>query len=283
MAATPSDIPIEMLARARKAALEGGRMALRYFRSGAPTSAAIMYKEGGSPVTEADLAVDSFLREELRAAAPGFGWLSEETADTAERLAHDHVWVVDPIDGTRAFARGDADWTIAIGIVSHGIPVAGFIVAPVSGDLYEAVPGGPAMLNGSAVRVAGRAELAGARIAGPRPMLDAMDAMNLPFSRTPRIHSLAYRFAQVADGRIDGAVASGRAHDWDLAAAHAILEAAGAAVLDVSGHAPRYNRPSTTHPPVTAASPALAARLANLLARGALAKAGGHEEVIAGP
>jgi myo-inositol-1(or 4)-monophosphatase len=282
MAASPSDIPMEALARAREAAGEAGRMALGYFRSGARTSADIMYKEGGSPVTEADLAVDAFLREELLRAAPDFGWLSEETADNPSRLDHRHVWVVDPIDGTRAFARGDSDWTVAIGIVCHGLPVAGFIYAPVTEEFYEAVPGGPAMLNGRTVRASGRSEVAGARVAGPRPMLDAMEALPLRFQPMPRIHSLAYRFVQVADGRLDGSMASGRANDWDLAAAHAILEAAGATVVNVSGDTPLYNRASTMHDPVVAAAPAMAQALAELMRRPALARVSGHKDSIAG-
>jgi myo-inositol-1(or 4)-monophosphatase len=282
MTASPIDIPTKALDRAREAAGEAGRLALGYFREGGRTSADIMYKAGGSPVTEADLEVDAFLRDALTTAAPDFGWLSEETADSPQRLQHDNVWVVDPIDGTRAFARGDADWTVAIGIVRHGRPVAGFIFAPVSGEFFEALPGGPALLNGREVRASGKAAMEGARIAGPRPILDAMESLRTPFERRPRIHSLAYRFVQVADGRVDGSVASGRAHDWDLAAAHAILEAAGATILDVRGSALTYNRPSTVHPPVVAAAPELADRLAEVLRRPAMAKAPGMKDALAG-
>jgi len=282
MAVAPTDISTLALDTARGAATEAGRMALSYFRRGGRTSADIQYKDGGSPVTEADLAVDAYLRRTLTAAAPDFGWLSEETLDDAQRLDRAVVWVVDPIDGTRAFARGDADWTVAIGIVVHGVAVAGFVFAPVSGDLYEALPGAPSLLNGRPIRASGQAGISGARIAGPGPLLDAMQADRLPFQRMPRIHSLAYRFVRVAEGAIDGGLASGSAHDWDLAAAHAILTGAGGVIRTTNGATPVYNRPSTMHEPVVAAGPGLAGPLADILARGGPARASGHKDAIAG-
>ena len=98
-------------------AAEAGELALRWFRLGGKTSARTEYKHGGSPVTEADLAVDAFLAERLRAHFPDAAWLSEETADSDERLARETVIVVDPIDGTRAFADGDARWSVSIALV----------------------------------------------------------------------------------------------------------------------------------------------------------------------
>ncbi|WP_460449208.1 3'(2'),5'-bisphosphate nucleotidase CysQ [Alsobacter sp. SYSU BS001988] len=282
MALTPSHIPEGALQAAREAAIEAGRIALGYFRHGGKTRAGISYKEGGSPVTEADLAVDAFLKARLMGLAPGFGWLSEETADDPSRLGRRHVWVVDPIDGTRSFARGDTDWTVALGIVEDGVAVAGFVYAPVAEVMYEALPGGPALKNGVEIRASGLDLVENARIAGPGPMLDAMQAAGTPFRRMPRIHSLAYRLVHVADSSIDGALAGGRAHDWDLAAAHAIVSAAGAEIVTATGATPRYNRPSTMHEALVVASSGLAAELAGMIANGALSQAAGHKDAIAG-
>jgi len=239
-------------------------------------------KEGGSPVTNVDIEVDSLLKAELRAARPDYGWLSEETADDPSRLGRRHVWVVDPIDGTRSFARGDTDWTVALGIVEDGVAVAGFVYAPVAEVMYEALPGGPALKNGVEIRASGLDMVENARIAGPGPMLDAMQAAGTPFRRMPRIHSLAYRLVHVADSSIDGALAGGRAHDWDLAAAHAIVSAAGAEIVTATGATPRYNRPSTMHEALVVASSGLAAELAGMIANGALSQAAGHKDAIAG-
>ncbi|GGH11939.1 hypothetical protein GCM10007036_09360 [Alsobacter metallidurans] len=282
MAPKPSHIPEGALEAARAAAIEGGKLALSFFRHGAATSADVSYKDGGSPVTEADLAVDRFLKARLMDLAPHFGWLSEETADDPSRLDRRHVWVVDPIDGTRSFARGDTDWTIALGLVEDGIAVAGFVYAPVQDVMYEALPGGPALRNGAPIRASGHGAIAQARIAGPGPILDAMEAARTPFRRMPRIHSLAYRLVHVADGSVDGALASGKAHDWDLAAAHAIVTAAGAVIETPSGVSPTYNRTSTMHEPIAVAGAALAGDLARLLSAGPIARAAGHKDAIAG-
>src|SRR3712207_6074195 len=95
--------PFDDLARrlaplVQDAAREAGTIAGRFFRSGLKTSARIWSKSGGSPVTEADMAVDAFLKGQLSRAAPEAGWLSEETADEPARLDRHLVWIVDPID-----------------------------------------------------------------------------------------------------------------------------------------------------------------------------------------
>lgn len=250
----------------RAIAEEAGQLALRYFRPGATTSARVEFKDGGSPVTEADFAVDRFLTAKLRALAPDFGWLSEETEDSAERLSRSHIFVVDPIDGTRAFARGDEDWTIAIGLVAHGRSVGGLVHAPVTGLTYAAVLGAGATCNGVRLSCAIGPDLHNARIAGPRPLVEALDRAAGPFVKAKRIHSLAYRFAAVTDGTIDGAVAEKDAHDWDLAAVDVIVHEAGGILMAPNGERPVYNRTSTLHEALAAGPPALASALANALA-----------------
>lgn len=245
---------------------EAGRLALGYFRPGSTTAARIDYKDGGSPVTEADLAVDRLLQQKLRRLAPEFGWLSEESEDNSERLAKSHVFVVDPIDGTRAFARGDEDWTIAIGLVAAGRSVAGIVHAPVSGLTYMALAGAGATCNGQPISCHQGPELASARIAGPRPMIEALDRATGPFHKARRIHSLAYRFAAVTDRTIDGAVAEKNAHDWDLAAVDVIVHEAGGILISPNGERPIYNRAVTTHDALAAGPSKLARQLAQALA-----------------
>lgn len=256
----------QVLATARHAVREAGALALRWFRRGEGTAAGISYKHGGSPVTEADFAVDSFLRNRLGAAAPGFGWLSEESVDDSSRLTRRVSWVVDPIDGTRAFSVGDIDWTIAVGIVADGVPVAGFVYAPVSDEMFEATPGDVSRRNGEPITPTGRDTLADAFVAGPRPLLDRLGAGPVSFRQAPRIRSLAFRMVRVADGTVDAGLASEKAHDWDLAAAHAILSGAGTTLVGASGQVPTYNRSSTTHEPLAAGTDRLARHLAARLA-----------------
>ena len=230
-----------------QAALRGGAIALDYFRPGERTSARIDMKEGGSPVTEADHAVDAFLTKELRRALPEAGWLSEETIDDPDRLSRDLVFIVDPIDGTRAFMSGDVRWAVCIALVERGQAVAGIVHLPAMKQTFVAHRGGGAFRNKEPICVSARASLSGGSIAGPAQMLKALAAEGLDFRMEPRIPSLAYRFTRVAEGSLDAGLASTNACDWDIAAADIILREAGGGLTDPHGLRPVYNRPVTRH------------------------------------
>lgn len=247
-------------------AAEAGELALRWFRLGEKTSARTDYKHGGSPVTEADLAVDAFLAERLRARFPDAAWLSEETADSDERLARETVIVVDPIDGTRAFADGDARWSVSIALVRAGRPIVGAIAAPAAGERYVAFADGGAWRNGEPLRIAPPATLAGGRLAGPQPSTGKV-ARALEMNVVPRIPSLALRFAMVAEGALEGALSSANSHDWDIAAADLILHEAGGLLAGLDGAQPRYNRRDLRHGPLAAAATAAHPELLAAFAR----------------
>ena len=255
-----------------EAALAGGAIALDWFRPGERTSARIDSKEGGSPVTAADHAVDAFLAQELRRALPQAGWLSEETIDNPERLACDLVFIVDPIDGTRAFMTGDPRWAVCIALVERGQPVAGIVHLPALGQTVVAQRGGGAFRNEERIAVSSRASLAGGLIAGPVGMLKGLTAGGLDFRAEPRIPSLAYRFARVAEGSLDAGLASTNACDWDIAAVDIILQEAGGGLTDPQGLPPIYNRPATRHGLLGAAPGQLQDELTAVL-RGALGRA----------
>ncbi len=229
------------------AALQGGSIARDYFRPGAKTTARIDSKEGGSPVTEADHAVDAFLTEALRSALPQAGWLSEETIDDPQRLTRDLVFIVDPIDGTRAFMSGDARWAVSIALVEQGRPVAGIIHLPALEKTFVATRNGGAFLNDQSISASTRPGLAGGIIAGPAQMLRELTASGMDFQAEPRIPSLAYRIARVAEGSLDAGLASTNACDWDIAAADIILQEAGGGLFNPEGLPPIYNRPVTRH------------------------------------
>lgn len=239
-----------LLALSQNAARQAGALALAHFIPGSRTSAGISYKDGGSPVTEADLAVDQFLKTHLGELRSDFGWLSEETADSPERLAHSCIWIVDPIDGTKSFARGDQDWTVAIALVENGQPVLGCIYAPTSDEMFSATRGQGAFLNGTRLSGGSKTSLDGARLVGPKPLVDALASHHQGFARTERVHSLALRLARIAQGWADAGVAEAHAHDWDLAAAHVILNEAGLVLHTREQTVPSYNRPTTRHPAI---------------------------------
>ncbi|MCB5175427.1 inositol monophosphatase family protein [Microvirga lenta] len=244
----PSSEIISSLGQAvRDAARQAGAIALPFYRSGAQTAARLWYKDKSSPVTEADIALDTFLKEHLSGLLPEAAWLSEETADNPERLDQRCVWIVDPIDGTRAFSTGHPDWSISIALVLEGRPVLGVIYAPIHDHLYEAVLGGGAWCNGRRLKVSEAERLDRARVAGPKPLMDRFARSAGAIQPLPKVPSLALRLARVADGSIDVGLVSSNAHDWDIAAADLILHEAGALLTDFGGQAPIYNRPQPRH------------------------------------
>lgn len=247
---TPATLLPALVAAAHRA----GETALSAYRPGRRTSAAVESKEGGSPVTEADKAVDRLLRAELGALHPEAGWLSEESVDTPERLDRRDVFIVDPIDGTRAFMAGDPRWAVSIALVSEGRPVAGVLHLPALRRTYAAVAGQGATIDGGAARVS-NAPLAGGRIAGPVPLIAQVTRDGFGMIAQPRIPSLAYRLALVGSGELEVGLASTNSHDWDIAAADLIVHEAGGRLTDLEGRPPRYNRPSPRHG-VLAAAPA---------------------------
>ena len=221
-------------------------------------------KEGGSPVTEADLAVNRFLHEQLTGARPDYGWLSEESADDPSRLAKDKVFVIDPIDGTIAFLKNRPHFTICAAVVTEGRPVCGVVFNPASNELYAARAGGGARRNGEPVRVGGRDRLEDAAMLGSR---DELTRSPWPAMHVQNRNSVAYRVALVADGSADASVSLSAKRDWDLAAADIILTEAGGVLTDAHGAPLLYNRATTRQPSLLAANPALHAEIIALLGK----------------
>jgi myo-inositol-1(or 4)-monophosphatase len=223
-------------------------------------------KSDGTPVTEADIAVDKMLKARLHEARPDYGWLSEETPDTPERLKHRQVWIIDPIDGTRAFAQGGDEWCIAAALLVDGRPHLAAIYRPLVEDFYEARHEQGATLNGKRLRVGSASRLIGARVLGnasavkhllAKAPIDAVASGNTP---------LAMRLARVAEGELDAALSTTPKHDWDLAAGDLLVHEAGGAVTGLNGKVFTYNRTETRQANYVASSHTLHAKLLEQLA-----------------
>ncbi len=229
----------------RKAAVEAGAVAHSFFGR----SPEVWWKnEGRSPVSAADFAANERLEKLLTAARPDYGWLSEETDDDNARLSHETLFVVDPIDGTRAFIAGERTWCVSVAVVHRGRPVAGVLVAPALNEEFCASLDSPALRNGEAISVSRPDPELPLTLAISEELLRALPASQTQAIRRVRhIPSLAYRLALTADGRIDGTIVRKNSHDWDLAAADLILERAGGRLLDATGHPLVYNRQSVKH------------------------------------
>lgn len=216
-------------------------------------------KDGGAgPVTEADIAIDRMLRHELLAAKPDYGWLSEETEDNQDRTAHDRVFIVDPIDGTRAFMRGDDGFCHALAIADKGMIVAAAAYFPIKDQMYWATKGGSAFRDGEPINSSERTEIEGASTLAGKIQKNALKWPGgpPPVNRTFR-NSLVYRHCLVADGSYDLAFTLRPAWEWDVAAGELIAAEAGAAVSTTEGTSWHYNAPHPRMPGVVAGPKAL--------------------------
>lgn len=242
----------------RRAVLDAGVIAMNAFGKGGRS----WEKSPGQILTETDLAVDRALKTSLGRVLPSAAWLSEETREDGRRHACRHLWVVDPIDGTRSFAAGLPEFTISVGLVEAGQPVLACLLNPATGECFEARRGAGATLDERPLAVAEPEDARSARIvlsAGERKSRDFRPFF--PEAAVSTIGSLAYKIALVASGRFDAYFSWRKSHDWDIAAALLILEEAGGRATDRAGLPLELNRQSLLHQGLIAAPPGLHAHL----------------------
>jgi myo-inositol-1(or 4)-monophosphatase len=259
-----SDIEAD-LALLSEAAAEAGRIAMRYFRKEPKVS----WKAGMSPVTEADLHADKYLRETLLAARPDYGWLSEETEDDPARLSKKRTFVVDPIDGTKAFIDGRDVWCVSVAIVENGRSLCGVLDCPAKDEVFAASLHGGSTLNGNALTV--NAPANDLRVAGPKHyVVPYANAETRRVEAVGHVPSLAYRIALIAAGRISATFVKPNAHDWDIAAADLILAEAGGTLVQADGARPLYAGQTVSHGVLAAGHPSLMPGMLGVVAASAI-------------
>ncbi len=239
-----------------EAAREAGQIATRY--SG-PKAQRWDKPDGAGPVTEADLAVNAMLERDLRAARPSYGWLSEETEDTSDRLGKEDIFIIDPIDGTRSFADGSRTWAHSLAIARNGRVDAAVIYLPMRDLLFAAAAGQGATLNGAPIHVSPADRPADAEVLAAKPNLEPRhwrEGQAPDFKRAYR-PSLAYRMALVAQGRFDGMLTLRPSWEWDIAAGDLILREAQGVCTDRQGQPLSFNNPQPKLNGVIAAGPTL--------------------------
>lgn len=225
-------------------AREAGALAMNWYRPGEKTAARVWQKDGDSPVTEADIAVDRLLEERLGGLAPDIGWLSEEAERHPEAGSDAPAWIVDPIDGTRAYLAGEPMWAVSIALVHGGRPRVAALYLPAVERLFAAVAGRGATCNGEVLIPSTPAP---PLAAGPKLLLERFLAQTDGLSAHRKIPSLAARIAAVAERRIAVAIASDGAREWDLAAADLILSESGGRLSDAHGRVLRYDATPRRH------------------------------------
>lgn len=221
------------------AAREAGEIAKKYWRNDPDTWDK---GDGAGPVTVADLEVDKFLRTTLCSARPDYAWLSEETEDSPARFEAERVFIVDPIDGTRAFVAGQRTFAHSLAMVEKGQVTAGVVYLPLRDKLYAAELGCGATFNGQPVQVSKPDGMAGATVLAARPNFEPKHWIGgvPPIERHFR-SSLAYRLSLVGEGRFDAMLTLRDSWEWDIAAGAFIAQEAGATVTDRRGEELQFN------------------------------------------
>lgn len=247
-------MPERDLALLTEAARAAGQIALGWWKS----DPQVWEKPGLGPVTEADLAVNVMLEDHLRGARPGYGWLSEESADDGTRLDAEHVFIIDPIDGTRAFIAGERHFSHSLAVAHRGQVTAAAVFLPALDQIYTAHRDGPALRNGAPIGPGDAADPDSASVLTGKPALAPEFWQGPPpgFQRHFRA-SMAYRLCLVADGSFDAMLTFRPSWEWDIAAGHLICTRAGAHVSDARGRAIHYNSDSARANGMIAAAPAL--------------------------
>ncbi len=252
----------EDLALVERAVREAGEIARRYYG----TDYRRWSKSRGEPVTEADLAVDRFLRDVLEEARPDYGWLSEETGRAAARAGGARMFIVDPIDGTTAFLKEKPHFSISVAISEHGRSLVGVVYNPILEEFFSAAQGGGTRLNGERVTVSDCNSVEGCRVLGQKDMFAHPVWSEPPLAPWPAMQiesrsSVAYRMALVAAGRFDAAIVLSPKHDWDMAAGEVIVREAGGLVTSKDGSSLEFGGASAIQRSMICAGPALHALL----------------------
>jgi myo-inositol-1(or 4)-monophosphatase len=253
------------LSAARRAALAGGAVLSRHWHQRSFTVAS---KDGGSPVTSADLEANRAIAAVLRAASPDYGWLSEETADNRERLGRSRVWIVDPLDGTEEFIHRVADFCVSIALAEDGAPVLGVIYHPIRRELYWALRAVGCFLGRRRVSVSRTASLRRATVLASRSETKRGEWLKFggQFRSSP-VGSVAYKLARVAGGFADATFTCRPKNEWDIAGGAALIEAAGGCLSALDGQPLRFNRPEVKIAGLIASNGLLHDQLRALIAR----------------
>jgi 3'-phosphoadenosine 5'-phosphosulfate (PAPS) 3'-phosphatase len=261
---SPSARPYEELELVLELVRQCMPVALAYQSAGSDALGLRHKPRNGGPITEADRELNRRLVRTLATHFPDDAILAEESAAPGRWSTASRCWHVDPIDGTRDFARGRAGWTIQVGLCTGGTPTLGVVAEPAHDRITwglldpNAPPVAmqcvgeeppeplPPLATGRALR---DLVLIGAK-AYPLSRQQAIRrALEVDASRAPTVGSVGVRMIAVARGDADAYVqAPGRTNTWDTCAPEAILRAVGARVTDLRGHPLDYRGPTPAHP-----------------------------------
>ena len=228
---------------ATKAAIEAGKVILKYYNS----EYEVREKSYHNPVTTADHASNEVLKKILLNERSNYGWLSEETADSPDRLTKEYVWVVDPIDGTKEFIEGVPNFVVSIGLVQNENPILGVLFNPVTKEIFTGIKDSGAYLNGKKIQCNKVLNISDMVILNSRSETKRglWDPFNNIFGSLKAVGSVAYKLGLTAAGKSDIFASLRPKNEWDICAGNCIINEAGGKLIDLNGKERKYNQLNT--------------------------------------
>ena len=238
----------------KESILEAGKLALKWFKKDPEQ----WKKEDGSLVSKADIEINDLLNKLLKNKNPEFGWLSEENEDDKSRLNKKITFVVDPLDGTKAFLEGKKEFSISVAIVKNGLPISGIVFSPSTGEMFEAEKNKGSWKNNKKVIISNYNRLEKCKMIAFKPMF-SHPAWKEPWPKmdVENRNSIAYRMALVASGQYDAMMALNSKNDWDIAAGDLLISEAGGIVTLHTNKKIIYNIENTKKPSVIGTNKAI--------------------------
>ena len=225
------------------ASLNAGKIIMKYYRDD------YEIKEKGylNPVTTADNEADSFLKLELTNARPDYGWLSEETMDSEDRLGKERVWIVDPLDGTKEFIEGVPQFVVSVALVENGVPIIGVLHNPVTKETFYASKGNGTYFDDVIHNCSVKESTTDMVILNSRSETrkGLWEPHKQHFKKLKPIGSVAYKMGLTAIGKADIFATLRPKNEWDICAGTCLINEAGGKVINLNGEKITFNNRKT--------------------------------------
>ena len=228
---------------AKEAAIEAGSIIMKYYQKDYD----VHQKSYHNPVTTADKEADEKIKEILLSNNSDYGWLSEETVDSKERLSKKYIWVVDPLDGTKEFIEGIPNFVVSIALVEDNKPILGVLYNPVTGEIFSAAKNCGSFLNGNPIACSTKSNLNQMVILNSRSETNRglWNSYTNIFKELKPIGSVAYKLGLTAAGKGDIFATLRPKNEWDICAGTCIINESGGKVIDLKGNDITFNNEKT--------------------------------------
>ena len=220
-----------------------GEIIMKYYRD----DYEIKEKGYHNPVTTADNEADSFLKSELTNARPDYGWLSEETVDSEDRLGKERVWIVDPLDGTKEFIEGVPQFVVSVALVENGVPIIGVLHNPVTKETFHASKDNGTYFENAVHNCSVKESTTDMVILNSRSETrkGLWEPHKQHFKKLKPIGSVAYKMGLTAIGKADIFATLRPKNEWDICAGTCLINEAGGKVINLNGEKITFNNRKT--------------------------------------